>query len=296
MLKQYVYLNHGGRPEAVELLADIVDGFTRRDNEPWGIYSREFVRKTKEWSDAKHTVETESEFAKHSEPATMLMDNLHQVAFRSGLGNQLYPVVSDISIPEVFSFVGKNFVGQRISLIGFGVNPEDLKSIAAQQFSSVPAGSATAAAHSKYFGGESFVQSSGGNYYALALHGSSLSHQDYFTSLVLRELLGGNTKSCGKYLANSSLLSGAPAAVAEAFNYSYTDSGLFGVYASGEDAAAVDASVKHFVQTLKSVAAGKVNDDEHVKRAVQAAKLAVADEYDSASRLDKIKSLASQVI
>lgn len=71
----------------MDLLADVLDGFVRRDSQPWGIYSREFVRKTHDWAHTIEQVVTATKTAHVDAPKTRLMDNLFRVAFRGGMAS-----------------------------------------------------------------------------------------------------------------------------------------------------------------------------------------------------------------
>lgn len=281
--------------DSVELLADVADGFLRRDNKPWGIYTREFVRKSREWKEAAAKASEDSLFARSQDASTVVMDRLHFAAFRHGLGNPLYPQIGDLEVQDVLGFADKNLAPGKVALVGYGVGHQELASSASHSWANVNLSkSAPEVVASKYYGGESFdFGVSPHVHYALAFQGASQSSSDYFTSLVLSQLLGDNISPSVKYGTNLSLLNGIKNAEANTFSLSYSDAGLLGVYLKADDSAAVSAAVKEAVKVLKDVASGR--GKELVKAAMENTKFALASEYENASRVEKIRSYGAQV-
>lgn len=293
------------RADTVELLADIVDGFTRRDQAPLGIYTREFVRKSHEWRESVGQLQEESALASAGNPLTVLLDRLHHVAYRQGLANPLFPQVASVNPETALKFAERRFTAGNISLVGYGVHHVDLSAAAEEFFGdiSIPAAAAggSASAH-KYHGGcdsHDLAARGQGVHYAVAFPGASLAHQDYFSALVLRQLMGGNTKisRAVKYSSTAGglpLLSNVKGAGVEAFSASYSDAGLFGVIVSGDDVNNVRQAVKSSVAALKNAASGQVSENA-VKSAIASAQFALASDYETSSRLHKIQGLAGQV-
>lgn len=287
------------RPDVVELLADLFDGYVRRDSQPSGIYTREFVRKTHDWSEASHLAQTESDLAHATSPETIVLDNLYRVAFRRGLGNPLYPCTSEVELGQVFNFIENNVIPSKTSLVGYGVDAKDFEACAKHFFSGAKGAVASAGTPSKYVGGEHFEEmvKSEQSVYAVAFPGASLAKADYFTAKVLLHLLGNNESSPVKYGSSTALFAGiaAPSAVSlSAFSHSYSDAGLFGVSAKGLDSQAVGESIKKSLVALAQVASGKFGE-AGLTPAIEAAKLSVADELENASRFEKLKGLTNQV-
>ena len=284
-------------PDVVDLLADTLDGLLTRDAAPWGMYTREFVRKTKDWQDAALQADAETALAHEKDPATLMFDSLFRVAFRQGLGNPLYPTGGSVDVKDVLTYVQKHVTPGKVTLVGSNVDAKDVSSSAKYYFGGLKAGAAgSAAPASRYFGGEHFeeVQASDDIVYGIAFQGAPISQNDYFTAQVLQHLLGGNQDGAVKNGTSHGLLGDVGAsAQAQAFSSSFSDAGLFGVMVRGTDAAAVSEAAHKSVAALKEVAAGRASA-EAVKRAVEATSMAFADDMENAPRFTKIQTLLTQ--
>jgi len=264
-----------------------------------GIYPREVVRKTRDWADSIQQLKKEVASVKAQDPKSVVMDHLHRVAFRQGLAQALYPDVSAIDIEHALKFAERCFIPADMTLLGYGVDHESLVEAAEStplvKFAGV--GKHASTNPTKYFGGEhvdTSVSPDGQVHYALAVSGSSLA-DDYFTALVLQQMLGSNaqTDTSVKY-GNSHCLLGEISNDIDisTFNFNYTDAGLFGFYVKSESGAKVGSAVKHALQSLKSVAEGQIKD---IKPAVAQAKLQLALQLESDSRSSKVQAIANQV-
>jgi ubiquinol-cytochrome c reductase core subunit 2 len=286
------------RPEVVELFSEVMESLASRDTSPWGMYTREFVRKTHEWTQSTQQVKDETATAYESDPTTLLFDHLHQVAFRQGLGNPLYAAVDDVAPAEALNFATQQFGGNKVTMLGVGVSHDDFAESAEHFAGSLQNSAASTAQPAKYFGGEHFDASRPASdvHYALGFSGASLA-SDYFAATVLQQLLGGSGQGGLKYGANHSLLAGVDKADAQTFSFNYSDAGLFGVYLKSDQGANVADAAKKTVQVLKEVAAGRFGEhgEAAVKRAVEVAKMSVASQFESAPRLAKVQSYGAQV-
>ena len=290
-------------PDVVSLYGDIMDGLLTRDREHWGIYTREFVRKSKEW---QHSIDQVVEESQRGTPiVASVMDGLHAVAFRRGLGVPMYPTVSGLDLDSVLKFSIESVQKYPVSLVGYGVDFDDLANASQYYFGKFKLASGDAVVpKSEYFGGEYFAPADNSVQsvdYALAFHGSSKHHSDYFTALVLKNLLGStspkvrlehgvtNHTQLGKLVKAGSVS-------AEAFSLNYSDSGLFGVYFSGASAQPVNESVKAVVAALKSIASGQIEGgSDSVQRAVSCAKAELASTLETSSRSEKIIAYHNQL-
>ena len=288
-------------PDAVDLLADVLDGYVRRDSEPWGIYTREFVRKTHDWKVATAQVQTRTATAHAEDPSTLVLDNLHRVAFRGGLGNPLYPTVANVDVGEVIEFAGEHLIAPKTALVGYGVNHQDLTEAASHFLGAFAKSNVPTTATSRYFGGEHFEEAVVGDgvHIAVAFPGAASSSDDFFAAQVLRQLLGATEGPSVKYGKNHSLLASATTtdASVEAFSLSYSDAGLFGLYGKGDSSEQVTPAVQKAVAMLKEVASGSFGPEGGVtvKRAVEAAKRAYFDRADASDRLSKVQYVHGQV-
>eukprot|EP00158_Paraphelidium_tribonemae_P004094 Partr_v1_DN26566_c0_g1_i1_m3420 putative ubiquinol-cytochrome c reductase core protein II len=291
-------------PDVVSLLADVLDGVKRRDDEMVGIYPREFVRKSYEWRKA---VEQAAKESANVTVADRLMDAVHLLAFRRGLAAPLYPRISkDLDIDEVLEFCEESTgVADKVAIVGYGVDFDDLSSAAEHFFSDISfAGESKSAAKvaSKYYGGEtvlSDVAPSAGVEAVIAFNGVSKADGDYATSLTLRALLGSNLAHSTKFAPKvHSLLAAAiqsSSACVDSFSLNYSDAGLFGVYVSANSAADVNSAIKSSLDQLKAVASGKV-EAAHVAAAIAKAKFQLVSQLENGSRATKLQALADQLM
>ncbi|KAF7721319.1 ubiquinol-cytochrome c reductase core subunit 1 [Apophysomyces ossiformis] len=227
-------------------------------------------------------------------PEIAVIEAAHQVAFRNGLGNSIFvKPTAHLSNAAVKNYAQQLFTQGNITLVGSGIEHEKLEKLAEAYFN-LPSGESAFDA-TKYFGGESRIETAGNQgHYVLAFEGFGADSSEYAASQVLRFALGGQNQI--QWLAGSSLLSQAAAKFAntteiKAFNYGYSDAGLFGVYVSApaaEASAAVAAAAEQLNAVSKGVSA------EQFQRAVAQAKFAVTDGL--TTRLDRLESAGVQAL
>ncbi|KAI8068582.1 Metalloenzyme, LuxS/M16 peptidase-like protein [Gongronella butleri] len=258
---------------AAELLGDVVSNQKFQDHE--------FV-------DVARQTAAESSAAL-AQADVVAIEAAHQVAFRHGLGNSIFARPSSkANNAAVKALAAEAFTSGNIALVGTGLSLETVEKLAAAI--QVPAGQSSVQA-SKYFGGEARVDFAHGNAYILAFEGAAASAADQAALKVLQFALGG------QQLVQSGPASGllGQAAVKiqgaelKAFNASYSDAGLFGVYVSAPSAGATASAVAAAAEQLKAVAQGLSAED--FQRAIAQAKFASA----SATRLDRLESVGAQV-
>ncbi|KAF9933050.1 ubiquinol-cytochrome c reductase core subunit 1 [Modicella reniformis] len=230
-----------------------------------------------------------------SSPEITVIEALHNTAFRHGLGNSLYAApYSDITISDLKAFAANNFVGSKIALVGTGVNETELTSLADSAFGHVDAGSSVQAVATKYYGGEVRVaHSSPLGHVAIAFQGAAAGTPEFYTAQILRSLLGGDrfVKWSTSGVSPLAIAAGkiGHGAQISAFNYGYSDAGLFGLYAQAEHKSVTEAA-KAAVDSLK--AAAKSVSAEDFKRALAQAKFETASRFETRASTTEI--LAAQ--
>ncbi|KAF9579148.1 ubiquinol-cytochrome c reductase core subunit 1 [Lunasporangiospora selenospora] len=221
--------------------------------------------------------------AAEGSPEVAVVEALHTAAFRNGLGNSLYAApYSDISTEDLKQFAADNFVANRIALVATGVSQEKLKELANSSFADIASGSAVKTSAAKYFGGDARLAShSEQGHVAVAFEGAAAGTQEFYTAQVLRALLGGDhfikwSTSGASPLAAVASQTGKDVKVS-AFNFGYSDAGLFGIYAQAEHQEVAQVA-KSAVDSLK--AAAKAVSAEDFKRALSQAKYEAASRYE----------------
>ncbi|KAG0278670.1 ubiquinol-cytochrome c reductase core subunit 1 [Linnemannia exigua] len=249
-----------------------------------------------EFHGVAQAVAAESTVAESS-PEVTVIEAAHNAAFRNGLGNSVYAApYAEISTSDLKKFAADNFVANKIALVATGVSEAELKSLANSAFSHVAAGSEAKAEASKYYGGDVRVaQNTEAGHVAVAFQGAAAGTPEFYTAQVLRSLLGGD-RFVKWSTAGVSPLSAAAGKIGHgaqisAFNFGYSDAGLFGVYAQA-DHKNIGEAAKAAVASLKA-AAKSVSADEF-KRALAQAKYETAARYET--RAASTELLAAQAI
>jgi processing peptidase subunit alpha len=198
-----------------------------------------------------------------ADPVGHILELLHRQAYRSrGLGQPLTANKHDvhrIARGNVANWVHENYVPNKAVIVGVGFEHEELVKSVEAAFANQPERKrhdnfaddhhgeqthvepeATHKQVGKYHGGEVLQQAAGHTYFAIGFEGASLTDAKLPAYGVLQFILGsvlnGNAGSqigsgITARLAKNVLPSNQGATVLSAFNFSYTDSGLFGVYA-----------------------------------------------------------------
>jgi len=235
------------------------------------------------------SVQSEYEQAS-TQPSTLGFDILTQTAFRHrGVGSSLFASpASPVSYSDAVSFGRQSFSKSNIAVLGSGIESSKLASLVSSNFANISSGSANSSTGSKYYGGEQRVS------YA-APHGSTSPRSSYghfFMAFegagqgkapelaVLRALLGG--ESSVKWSNGSSPFSKLsqthPGLTAQAFNITFSDTGLFGAYLSAPQER-LAAAAKDVANAIKEIAS-KASEEE-VKAAIARAKFEAANALDS---------------
>ncbi|KAI8808834.1 Metalloenzyme, LuxS/M16 peptidase-like protein [Cladochytrium replicatum] len=254
-----------------------------------------------EFLDAEPFVVAETE-ASLADPSTQVVEALHKTAFRTGLGNSLFCSANDahsLTRAKLLSFLSQRLVASNVTLVGSGIGHEDFVGLAESAFSDVKlAASATAAAPSKYFGGESRIHSNTHDpaHYVVAFPSVAFTSPQYPAALVFRALLdGGSHVKWGLPGGATGLLSSAATGKTSisAFNSSYSDAGLLGIYARGSNGE-IKAVIQSGLEQLKNLAGGKSIAEAQLAKAKKAA--IVSLEAGNVTREDKVLELGSSVL
>ncbi|XP_011379255.1 cytochrome b-c1 complex subunit 2, mitochondrial [Pteropus vampyrus] len=198
-------------------------------------------------------------------PQARVIENLHAAAYRNALANPLYCPdyrIGKVTPDELHHFVQNNFTSARMALIGLGVSHPVLKQVA-ERFLNIRGGVGVAGAKAKYRGGE--IRDQNGDslvHAALVAESAAAGSAEANAFSVLQHVLGA-----GPYVKRgSNTTSPLYQAVAKgihqpfdvsAFNASYSDSGLFGIYTISQAASAGDV-IKAAYSQVKTIAQGNL--------------------------------------
>lgn len=223
-------------------------------------------------------------------PEVILNEALHQTAFQSvTLGrNLICPPhnLHKIDNDQVLAYMNALYLPNRMTLVGTNVSHDDLTSMANALFGSAKNGGGDAnvdTSASQYVGGVQRLHDRAikGAHSILAWKGAS--HKNAHALSILRAALGqGSNRYTGSLQQPGSKLSKIVKSTnvesAKAFNHTYSDNGLLGVYVVGKGAE-VTKALSEVVNTLKQVSSNGLSDSE-----LKAAKSAAT--YDLASSLE----------
>ncbi|XP_031700020.1 cytochrome b-c1 complex subunit 2, mitochondrial isoform X3 [Anarrhichthys ocellatus] len=194
-----------------------------------------------------------------------VIEGLHEAAYKNALSNSLYcpnHMVGNIQSGHLHQFVQNNFTSSRMALVGLGVDHTVLTQVG-EQFLNIRSGAGTTGATAQYRGGEIRLPSTGSLLHsAVVSQSAAAGSSEALAFSVLQHLLGAGLHVKRGSCASSKLVQGVAQATADpfdvsAFNTSYSDSGLFGVYTISQPAAAGDV-IKAALAEVKAVADGGV--------------------------------------
>ncbi|XP_070958640.1 ubiquinol-cytochrome c reductase core protein 2a [Oncorhynchus clarkii lewisi] len=198
-----------------------------------------------------------------------VIEKLHEAAYKNALSNSLYCpdyMVGKVSGEQLQSFVQNNFTSARMALVGLGVNHSVLRQVG-EQFLSVRSGAGVAGAKAVYRGGELRVQNGAGLVHSLiASEGGVTGSAEANAFSVLQRVLGAGPHVKRGSNVTSKLSQGIANATtqpfdATAFNATYADSGLFGVYSIAQADSAGEV-IKAAIAQVTGVAKGGLSEDD----------------------------------
>ncbi|XP_068100921.1 cytochrome b-c1 complex subunit 2, mitochondrial [Hyperolius riggenbachi] len=219
-----------------------------------------------EVSDLTSRVKTDKALA-YQDPQVGVLENLHAAAYRNGLSNSLFCPdyrIGKVSPDELQQFVQHHFTSARMALVGLGVSHSVLKQVG-EQFLNIRSGAGPTTVKSQYRGGE--VRDQNGDslvHAAIVAEGATVGSPEANAFSVLQHVLGAGpyikrgSNSSSKLSQAVSKATNQPFDVS-AFNASYSDSGLFGVYTVSQAATAGDV-IKAAVHQVNAVAGGAVTE------------------------------------
>ncbi|KAK5856316.1 hypothetical protein PBY51_007923 [Eleginops maclovinus] len=202
-------------------------------------------------------------------PQIGVIEKLHEAAFKNALSNSLYCpdyMVGRVSSAQLHSFVADNFTTGRMALVGLGVKHSVLR----QMGEGLPierGGAGAPGAKAVYRGGELRVQNTDDLVHALITsEGGVTGSAEANAFTVLQRILGAGPHIKRGSNITSKLSQGIAKATtqpfdATAFNASYSDSGLFGVYTIAQADSAGEV-IKAAVAQVSGVAEGNVSEED----------------------------------
>ncbi|XP_004071490.1 cytochrome b-c1 complex subunit 2, mitochondrial [Oryzias latipes] len=199
-------------------------------------------------------------------PQIGVIEKLHEAAYKNALSNSLYCpdyMVGQISSEQLQSFVGDHFTTGRIALVGLGVNHSNLRKVA--EGLSVRSGAGAPVARALYRGGELRVQNNDDLVHALIVsEGGVIGSAEANAFSVLQRILGAGPHVKRGSSITSKLSQGIAKATtkpfdATAFNASYSDSGLFGVYTISQADSAGEV-IEAALSQVRGVSQGNVSE------------------------------------
>nr|XP_020471576.1 cytochrome b-c1 complex subunit 2, mitochondrial-like [Monopterus albus] len=194
-----------------------------------------------------------------------VVESLHQVAYKNALCNSLYCpdyMVGNFNSEHLHQFVQNNFTSARMALVGLGVDHAVLKQVG-EQFLNIRSGAGTTGAKAQYCGGEIRLQNADSLVHsAVVSQSAAAGTSEALAFSVLQHLLGAGPHVKRGSNASSKIVQGVAKATTDpfdvsAFNASYSDSGLFGIYTISQAAAAGNV-IKAALAQVKAVADGGV--------------------------------------
>ena len=247
-------------PEAVELLADTVMNPKLADHEV---------------ADVANALKAEmTELA--ANPANLMMEAVHAVAFDGGLGQPLVASAGALSRMDgdtLAHFVQQNYTAPRVVLAASGCAHEDLVAVAEPLLAQLPAGDASASsAPSKYVGGDYRVASDSpvaNVVLAFEFAGGWKDTKASTAMTVLNTLMGGGGsfsaggpgKGMYSRLYTRVLNKHAWAQNCTAFHSVFDDVGVVGISGVADGDRAGDM-VKVMAHEMASVASGQITEEE----------------------------------
>ncbi|XP_075035811.1 cytochrome b-c1 complex subunit 2, mitochondrial [Mixophyes fleayi] len=200
-------------------------------------------------------------------PQVGVLENLHAASYRNALANSLFCPdyrIGKVSPEELQQFVQNNFTSARMALVGLGVSHSVLKQVG-EHYLNIRSGAGSATVKAQYRGGEVREQNGDGLVHAaIVAEGASVGSPEANAFNVLQHVLGA-----GPYIKRGSNISSKLSQAVtkatsqpfdvSAFNANYSDSGLFGVYAISQAAAAGEV-IKAAVNQVKAIAQGSISE------------------------------------
>ncbi|XP_017540640.1 cytochrome b-c1 complex subunit 2, mitochondrial [Pygocentrus nattereri] len=200
---------------------------------------------------------------------TSIFEKLHQAAYKNALSNSLYCPdyrVGKITGDHMQEFFANNYKSARMALVGLGVSHSALKQVA-EQYLDVHKGEGTPGDKAIYHGGELRVQNGDSLTHTLiACEGAASGTAEANAFSLLQQLLGAGPQVKRGSNVTSKLSQGIAKTTtqpfdATAFNASYSDSGLFGLYTIAQ-ADSTREVIKAAMAQVSAVAGGAISAED----------------------------------
>lgn len=224
--------------------------------------------------------------------ALVAHEAMHKAAFRGGLAHSTFipeHQIEKIKKADLFQFFENNYVLDRMSFVGLGVDDSVLRSTIEQKFSLNGSKYKGVDGSTRYVGGEARIQANFSNTMVnFVVQGSPISDLKSVAVLeVIGSILGGHNQKYVKYgtgpehsLGNL-LNSLSPAFRSSIINVNHTDTGLFGFSIVGPNECmkeATKAAVKHVRKVMTNISE---NDLKSAKKATKARALILSENQDA---------------
>ncbi|XP_060028827.1 cytochrome b-c1 complex subunit 2, mitochondrial [Erinaceus europaeus] len=202
-------------------------------------------------------------------PQARIIENLHAAAYKNTLANSLYCPdyrIGKVTSDQLHFYVQNHFTSARMALVGLGVSHPVLKQVA-EQFLNMRGGLGLSGPKAKYRGGE--IREQNGDslvHAAVVAESAAIGSAEANAFSVLQHVLGAGPHVKRGSNATSSLYQAAAKGTNQpfdvsAFNASYSDSGLFGIYTISQAAAAGDV-IKAAYNQVKTIAQGNLSSTD----------------------------------
>ena len=213
--------------------------------------------------------------AASTDPATKALEAAHTLAFRHGLGASLFASHHpSFTIEDVKTFATSAFSSGNIAVLGTGIDQAKLNNLVEKSLGRVPSSSSTANPSTKYYGGETRVESSNPLQTVFIGFGTTGASSNDLAALASHIAPEPHVK-WSKGISPISEATPAGTTVQTVY-LPYSDATLLGVLIQGENAADVKTTAQAAVKVLKS----QVSETD-AKKAVAKAKFRAASEADS---------------
>lgn len=192
--------------------------------------------------------------ASHEDADGQFLDQIHKTAFRTQLGNPLYPSARHVeaaTVESVSRFASKAFAPSNIAVVGYGVSHEELVGLTTSHFGSLKSGESFNKKASQYQGGETVTGALDEyNRHALVYEGVGLNSNEKYAFSVLQKILDGSSSVQGGKGSSRIAALGS----VETFSLQYSDTGLFGFYvkSSGNDGLSIVNKAAEELKKLSS--------------------------------------------
>lgn len=200
---------------------------------------------------------------------TQVLDVLHREAFRNTLGNSTLALPGNgVTSQDIREYADQVFAPNRLTFFGHNIDAKALNSLKGLSAKST---SPLKTEASKYFGGEARTSApSSVGHLAIGFEGAAFGSESEAALTVLRNILGGQSYlKWGSGVSPLSKLVAGSSAQASAFNFGYSDSGLFGLYLSAPSAQITQLANSSLAE-LRKIAGGVSAED--LKRGIALAK------------------------